>query len=128
MTIDVLSGASAAARVGTRSGVAALVLAFALGASGGAVAQCAGSYHAGSGAGSHGSAASTATVHSAATHSASAACATTRSVSSASRQAFVHPATSDAGAGHMRVGARWRRTEARTAGVAKTGVHSSVKP
>ena len=132
MTINARCGAVAVHGIGKRGATAAIVLALAFGASGGAFAQCAGSYHSSSGAGSHGSAASSSSVHSGASsaHSVS-SCASGSSAraSRAANLASLHTAGFGQGGGHA-----WsHRTASHAVGVGKSGVDkkgvgSSVKP
>jgi len=121
--------------MGKRGAVAAIALAIALGASGGAFAQCVGSYHSGSGAGSHGSAASPSSVHTGAISAHSApSCPSSSSAPRAANLASLHStglgsAKLGEGAGH----ALSHRTTSQAAGVGKgglekKGVGNSVKP
>ncbi len=119
--------ATAAVRIGP---AAAFVLVLPFGFSIGASAQCVGSYHSGSGAGSHGSAASSGGVHSAsgATHSSS--CATKGTAANAARLAAFHPV--GAGASGRPPVVTGYRTELRTAAAAhvngKKVAGAAVKP
>ncbi len=133
MTITARTNAAAVRRLERRGAAAAVAFAIALGMSGGAFAQCVGSYHSSSGAGSTGSAATSGSVHSAtsSTHSAStgSSCASGSGAHSAANLASLHSTGLGQGAGHA-----WsHRTAYRTAGIgnggnSKKGVKSSVKP
>jgi hypothetical protein len=132
MTIDVQCGKSALRGMRKQGATAAIALALAFGVSGGAFAQCAGSYHSSSGAGSHVSAAPTTGVHSAAstTHSASihSSCASGSSAMSAARLASLHATAFGPGAGH--VGATAHRTTSQATGIGKSGGYKkgSLRP
>ena len=131
MTISVQSGDAASRTTAVRIGaVSVFVLAFAFGVSSGASAQCAGSYHPGSGAGSRGAAASNGGEHSASMHSAtsSSSCATNGTAANASRLASFHPAGE--GLAGQRGARSGHRAEAKTADAAhgKKATGAAVKP
>ncbi len=112
---------------------AALVLALMLGAASGAYAQCAGTYHAGSGSGATHSATPSSGVHTttSTTYSAStpSSCATTGGTANATHAAALHPAATSASA--EKTGVHWeRRTTGANRNVAEKKVSggAAVKP
>ncbi len=128
MTINARCGTAAVHGMGKWGATPAIALAIVLGVSGGAFAQCVGSYHSGSGSGSHGSAASSGSVHSvtSSTHSASigSSCASGSSAHSAANLASLRPTGLGQGAGHA-----WSHGTTKAASVGKSGLEKKgVKP